>query len=466
MDEYSGVLEPLDTNSMCLGGIGSVGSPSVSIKKENTPFEFRGENIETSHVHTPLKWRTQRDEFVFNSNSTPIGNEYEGNGNSGANKSYFGSHLGHRGRKSGLGHGHGHGPGQGHRRRLKFSMAGAGPHAAKSYPSLQSQVSKLDLLDNDKLTSFPIVPPREPVSSKNQKHPTNEYQMKIHSTERRISLNPTVTDTLDPSFDQNELFLIEDYIPRDVGTGSSEDGRMSCKRVSISDLKSKYYKRKQLDALPLRLKKSKAHLPNVSESHCEDINVLGNIMQPSLHMHQEQDQYLNEMVLASNLKHCVICEKPLYELSSHLHETGREYQEIVCLGCTSKYEEAARLLEDYEFETTLDETFDTGNTDSMDSIDFREQPEVLVNNIPRSEKADQFSSQLINTLQLVQRNTESTLSSSKTSLKSVRPFVDISTKIWYHEAKRKLRWRWRVSGLLPKFLTESFKSTHSKTSSS
>ena len=138
----------------------------------------------------------------------------------------------------------------------------------------------------------------------------------------------------------------------------------------------------------------------------------------------------------------------------------------MCLGCTSKYEEAARLLEDYEFETTLDETFDTGNTDSMDSIDFREQPEVLVNNIPRSEKADQFSSQLINTLQLVQRNTESTLSSSKTSLKSVRPFVDISTKIWYHEAKRKLRWRWRVSGLLPKFLTESFKSTHSKTSSS
>ena len=446
MEELSRILEPLDTNSLSISGIHSVSADTVlSAKKESVSFDVGRDKEwhkpQETLDHTPLKWRVQRDEFIFNSNSTPS--------RPGADDGIrFPKRDSSRKRT------------MGQRRRLVLS--GAGPQNMKSHSSLQTQMSKLDLLDDNRLTSFPIVPPPEPVVTKNCRHPTNEYRMKIYSQERRISLNPRSHEIHDNSTNENELFLIEDYIPRETVAEINENVLHSgCKRVSISDLKSKYYKRKQLDHLPLRLKKSTAILPEVSEVTNESINVLGDIMQPKEFLNQ--DHYLRDIVVASNLKHCVICEKPLYELSSRLHEMGKDYQEIVCLGCTSKYEEAARLLEDYEFETTLDDTIDTGRNDSMDSMDFIEPTEVLGEPSAKRRKENQFSSQLINTLQVVQSKTD--------MIKLANPFkqsslslIDVNTQLWFHTAKKKLRWRWRVSGLLPKFLTSSFKpsSSHGK----
>lgn len=430
MEDHSRVLEPLDTNSLSLSGIHSMVSSSgdtvTSTRKEYTPFEFGKDWIKAvSSDHTPLKWKTQLDEFTFNSNSTPVRSGHV------ANAQYENLNIKDNSRKRRAGH----------QRRLLLS--GAGPHQGKNPSLLKNQVSKLDLLDNDKLTSFPIAPPLESVASRNEKHPTNEYRMKIYSADRRVSLNPTI-QTGQESVDGNELFLIEDYIPRvfDDENGSALNG----KRVSISDLKSKYYKRKHKhkDSLPLRLKNS----TSVLATHNEEINVLGEIIRPT--KSTEQDQYLSNLMVGSSLKHCVICEKPLYELSSRLHDTGKDYREIVCLGCTSRYEEAAALLEEYEFESTVDDSIDN----SVNSIDFQDPPEILVERSNKRLKTNQFSSQLIRTLQIVQLQ-DGPRTSNLSQHNNIQSGIDPKIKDWFLDAKRKLRWRWRMSGLLPKFLTSS-----------
>ncbi|CDO92855.1 unnamed protein product [Kluyveromyces dobzhanskii CBS 2104] len=442
MEDRSRVLEPLDTNSLSFSGIHSIETDTMlSNKKQGSPFDFCADKewmkAEGNLDNTPLKWRSQRDEFIFNSNSTPSRPGIHDN-----------AQLPVRdiGRKRNTGQ----------RRRLVLS--GAGPQVSKSHSSLQAQTSKLDLLDDNKFTSFPIAPPPECVLTRNNRHPTNEYRMKIHSQERRISLNPRINNTSDDDTNPNELFLIEDYIPRETTSNTGEASPIyGCKRVSISDLKSKYYKRKQLDHLPLRLKKSSALLPELPEVADKNINILGHIMQPKELV--SQDHYLSDILATSNLKHCVICEKPLYELSSRLYEMEKDYQEIVCLGCTSRYEEAARVLEDYEFETTFD---DTGRNDSMNSMDFADTAEILVEP-SKKRKENQFSSHLIDTLQVAQNKSDLTVI-TRAPQKGPLSFIDMNTKLWFHEAKKKLRWRWRVSGLLPKFLTQTFQQSTNRES--
>ncbi|CAI4959464.1 CFC_HP_G0070150.mRNA.1.CDS.1 [Saccharomyces cerevisiae] len=55
------------------------------------------------------------------------------------------------------------------------------------------------------------------------------------------------------------------------------------------------------------------------------------------------------------LRKCVICEKALYEISSRLLNSGY-YKEIVCEQCTVRYEEAAKIFENCEFESSMDES--------------------------------------------------------------------------------------------------------------
>lgn len=430
MQEQLRILEPLDTNSMSLSGFHSVvssGNDTDSFTvRDITPLKHGKELLKTlGNEHTPLKWKSQRDEFVFDSNSTPAKTNQRFLGmNSGENRGLDGT----RKRK------------QGQQRRLMLSGAHGMSTTCNSRSALRNHVSKLDLLDDNKITSFPIVPPREAEPSRIRQL-TNEYRMNVHCLDRRISLNPRVPDGSE-AIDSNELFLIEDYIPRGDETALKGNN----KRVSVSDLKSKYYKRKHRDNLPLRLKESNTAL----SAQAKEVEVLGQIIQPP--EMGDQDQYLSNLMVQTSLKHCVICEKPLYELSSRLHDTGKDFQEIVCFGCTSKYEEVAKLLEDYELESTFEDSIDSSRNDSMNSMDFRDPAEVIVSNTNKRLKANNFSSQLIKTLQVVQ------LQDLHQSLNLVKePFasslVDPKTREWFSQAKKKLRWRWRVSGLLPRFLT-------------
>ncbi|AET40029.1 Gpr1p Ecym_5264 [Eremothecium cymbalariae DBVPG len=192
---------------------------------------------------------------------------------------------------------------------------------------------------------------------------------------------------------------------------------------------------------------------NTMVDNIED--VLCDMIKPTESAIVFSDKYLSDLPIKHQLKCCVICEKPLYELSA-LIPPGRNFQEIVCGGCSVKYENASKILEDYEFEGTLASMDDANN--SIDS-GFDEVPEVIVENRNKRQKTSNFSNQLITRLHLQSQQLVAPSSSHSFPMHSFEDnikgkLLDPNTKTWLLEARHKLRWRWRVSGLLPRFLSK------------
>lgn len=130
----------------------------------------------------------------------------------------------------------------------------------------------------------------------------------------------------------------------------------------------------------------------------------------------------------SRLKSCVICETPLYDISSHCGDAG--FVEFVCCNCTEKYETLSKLLE------TFDEAVSCLHTIPEDVEDIEE---ALAQPALKKQKNDEFSQTLLDGLKK-QLNGE------------IGATMDRTSALWLLEAKKKLRWRWRISGLLPRFL--------------
>ncbi|SCW00211.1 LAFE_0B11892g1_1 [Lachancea fermentati] len=393
---------------------------------------------------TPMRWQACKAEFHFDSNSTP---------SKGSIAPY--ENPTHKLMRK--------------RRIMRNTLSGAKPRLRST---LSESTSKLDLLDDRNLTSFPIPPPVE-IQEKHSKYPVNEIKIRVHADNRRISFNPKSPSSVENS-SEHPIVLVEDYISQDLPRHKS-----SKKMVSVSDLKTKICKRND-SKLPIKLRNyrklsttssltltphlcnddSFANMGMIDES-TEEENVeresatTGSTVVPALehileyvmksNKSEGQDEYLQASGIAQKIKQCVICEKSLYEISSLIE--GKDYREIVCGSCTVKYEETAKLLEDYEFETSCDSVDDTRNF-SIDSSDFMEEPEVVVENTSKRLKTNQFSSHLINRLHLQLQDNQS----EDYSFHHHPKIVDSSTMVWFLEAKRKLRWKWRVSGLLPQFL--------------
>ncbi|SCU86097.1 LADA_0D12244g1_1 [Lachancea dasiensis] len=392
--------------------------------------------------NTPMKWQTVQREFQFDSNSTP-------------SKPNLGDTVEDPARKL-----------LRKRRVTRNNLSGAKPRLRSA---LHESTTKLDLLDENKFTSFPIPPPiEENLHHKIPTNTTNEVQIRIHADNRRFSVDPRHNNG-----DHNScqpIVLVEDYIPEDP-----KRLKFARSRVSISDLKSKVTKN-QSSRLPLKLKTHRtlsttssltltphikdddsfANMGMIDEAPCRlqgdgystksDNTVVTNmehILGDVIKHKDDRDEYLQTLNLEHKIRGCVICEKPLYEISSLLE--GRHFREIVCSSCTRKYEETAKLLEDYEFETstdTISESVDSRNM-SIESEDLMEETEQVVVPAKRHKTSNQFSPHLINRLHLqlqLQSETEATNNT-----------VDSKTMIWFLEAKKKLRWKWRVSGLLPQF---------------
>ncbi|SCV01923.1 LAME_0G19394g1_1 [Lachancea meyersii CBS 8951] len=396
---------------------------------------------------TPVKWQAAHREFQFNSNSTP-------------SKPTASDPLEDPARKL-----------LRKRRVARSTLSGATPRFRSN---LQESTTKLDLLDDQKLTSLPIPPPVE--ECRNRKVPynlTNEAQLRIHADNRRFSVDPRRAQQSD-SDDSNEsrppIVLVEDYIP-----DNSKRLKFAKSKVSISDLKAKVHESK-LSKLPIKYRTNRllsttssltltphvketdpfANMGMIEESSSlqgtdrhsarsdrtavTDIEqILGAIMKRN----DDNDRYLQSLDFEHKVKGCVICEKPLHEISSLIE--GRHFREIVCSCCTLKYEETAKLLEDYEFDTSSDSINNSQDYSMGSEGSLREAQEALPMNFKRH-NTGQFSSHLINRLQLQLQLQH------KTGPHSDNKVVDSKTMIWFIEAKRKLRWRWGASGLLPQFL--------------
>ncbi|SCU91057.1 LAFA_0F01618g1_1 [Lachancea sp. 'fantastica'] len=396
---------------------------------------------------TPVKWQASHKEFHFNSNSTPSKSSSTDAFEDPARKLM---------RK---------------RRVARSNLSGAKP---RLHSNLKASTTKLDLLDDHKLTSLPIPHPlEEPSHHKTPRNLTHEAQIRIHADNRRFSVDPKLVKQDCDGTDHEEchppIVLVEDYIPDD-----SRRLKFARSKVSISDLKSKVSKSKSPN-LPIKHRtkrtisatSSLTLTPHVRDG--DSVVNMGMIEEDSFLLRADQrsaksdktavadieeflgavikhnddkDMYLQSLNVENKVKGCVICEKPLYEISSLIE--GRPFREIVCSSCTVKYEETAKLLEDYEFDTSTDSA-NNSHDFSMESEGWAGEADEALPLDTKRHKTGQFSSNLISRLQtqLKQRGGPGPSNNN---------VVDSKTMIWFIEAKRKLRWRWGASGLFPQFL--------------
>ncbi|QLL34372.1 hypothetical protein HG536_0G02330 [Torulaspora globosa] len=439
---HSRILEPIDPNSVSLISSSSGSNLYSGIQDEtsHSPFRTPGSpSVVDSEGALTAKWQFDRKEFEFKSNSTP-------------SRSIDPQHQKIL-----------------HVRKRRSQLMGAKPRVPSK---LHHSTSKLDLLDKEKLTSFPIPPPRGSQPSQNVKrlklNPINE--IRIHNTkeDRRISYGfpgkrgPLQEEEGDED-DSNEhpIVLVEDYIPIEEWSRGNAAG----KRLSLSNLRSKMSKRSDMH-LPVRLintsRKECSKTPSSSVTlipHILDDNFMHEDSVCSLqengaqtlslrddeavsssfqHMirslikneeKEDSDEYLSGLRLNSSLKKCVVCEKPLYEISSILGEASH-FKEIVCDKCTERYEEAAKIFEDYEFETSLDSSHDSSlnSLEGAVQLSHTENPEQQVTSFTAQQRT-RFSNELIRRLQL---------QSSGVSTPQRKDNLDNGLLLWFMEAKKRI----------------------------
>ena len=243
----------------------------------------------------------------------------------------------------------------------------------------------------------------------------------------------------DPDDDEEEgqppLVLVEDYIPtneeesdgtrrqrgtdgddghhknsKDGGSGSNEVKRHGArKQVSISDLRGKLEKRND-SHIPLRLKKKAASAIGGDKKEQQRVSksvrsMVEELMNANNLRDDSGDNYLSNFKIKIKLKKCVVCEKPLYELSSMILNKGN-YKELVCEDCTAKYEQAVRIFENCEFESTV-EDIDTSNNSCSSSF---------ISDLDSADEATEMNDSRGSVVMMPQRNGSSGVSSSCTAI--------------------------------------------------
>jgi hypothetical protein len=355
---------------------------------------------------------------------------------------------------------------------------------------LNNKASRLDILDHSQLTSFPLAPP-----------PPKKSDDYISRSPEINAIEPSDSRPTSSYFELDPIVLVEDYIKRQ---------RIARKKLSVFDLKNSM---KNLDVniaddgeqgngeinyisrcrtilsntppnprtssdctdetkVPDQylLTENTVHrydhedvfesllTPRTSSTECFTIptSQVSFISQSSLHtlktsshepisgaatlkLSEHSVQAIPEFSLndtRQSLKYCIICETPLYDLSSHLSPNDK-YVEFVCSECTEKYEALSKLVDDFDEQMSGCRTLPR-NIENIEEALSRPLMKRKHNAVDFG-----FSMDLITKLQRHLEDKDSRFSSG---------FGTSKEQIWLMEAKRKLRWRWRINGLLPRFL--------------
>lgn len=338
----------------------------------------------------------------------------------------------------------------------------------KAIPPIQrvmrTKKSRLDMLDHSQLTSFPLAPPPSSSEKVTERLKSPEINAKEFPTARPDS----------QLFEIDPIVLVEDYIKiKQLGRRklSVVDLKTSLKtfetvdpdelpkgpnyltkaRSILSELstasQSSQLSSSQPDSLLLTkcsieqesLATTDYYSAKTSQSLSTACSIHTNVSDaPTLKLTDSHELTLGEfsMPSSSSLKYCVICETPLYELSSLLTQDSN-FAEFVCSNCTERYEMLSHLVEN--FDQSISEMRTIPEDASMDDI------EKLLSQPAQKKSKNEFSNLLMNRLQ------------NQLEHKQVprRQVIDRKQALWLLEAKKKLRWRWRISGLIPQFLRKS-----------
>lgn len=335
-----------------------------------------------------------------------------------------------------------------------------------NFPKLSTQPSKLDLIDDTTLTSLPLPPPppikkvRDSISSGRKdstsihtldsliSHATTTIDQPVDVTHEIDEDFDDTTNYYDDTFDEYEdpIILIEDYVD---GSGD----KFIEKKKSLANFKQKIFNKSmiQFNQYLSNEKSTNSNLKN-----WEDI--------------------FGKIPGGDKLKYCDICEKPLYEISSIINNNSMNklaqkklrqlYTEFICWDCIEIYEQFFNEFQwqddDESSSTTLSKSIslpkinnlsissfnfnDEGNKNKHDNLInvFKSIQEKYINEIDqpltkRSRNNSNFSDNLMNQL----HNLNDSANDDRTR------FHKIIDESWITNLQYKLRWRWRLNGLVP-----------------
>lgn len=160
-------------------------------------------------------------------------------------------------------------------------------------------------------------------------------------------------------------------------------------------------------------------------------------------LHEDLEQIFGTLPGKNLLKHCEICDKPLYEISSLINNKSSVnpkldmFNEFICSECIVVYEEFLTQLYSEEFETEvgLPELKNLKLLNMFKTIQLRSNPRKISNN-------------LISRLKFL----------NSTAITS--ELHDLNEINWLKSLQNKLRWRWRLNGLVPALSKKSTASNH------
>lgn len=488
------VFEPLDCNSFVSATPNSTHLSKLSVQTPTTssfiriPYERDQTALENQSGSELLRWKYDQREFMFNSNSTPSKNS-----NSQTEKYEFPITEKLVKNKN---------PGC---KRRTNQLIGAKP----SRPSgLQNVTSKLELLDETHFTSLPIPAPKGTKidnsailsdiiddnsddiitaddsgilpSKRSFRTPANEIKVHNNGNKRYISYkysnrypereSSPSEQMISSGKDTHPIVIVEDYLLSDSERSFTESTRKRKRynsnsdglkpKLSLHNLKTKI-RSSNTDHLPVKKKVHYLKECSTVDSSTNEENEAGsskcikevlNEFLPPKSNSADCDLYISNLLSkgTNELKRCVICEKILYEVSSLLYKEN-DFKELVCGSCTEKYETIAKLLEGCELESTFEYSLDSSSFEenTLDSSLIQSSHTVCREVTPPHNSSlqlmrrDSFSEDLIKALQ-----SQLIKNSKQIPENSIFPNKALS---WFIDARRKLRWRWRVSGLLPEF---------------
>lgn len=286
--------------------------------------------------------------------------------------------------------------------------------------------SKMDLVDHTTLTSLPLPPPPArsrlkrgrlaPVCQTTSKSlcrdPSGSLEETLHEETEIADLTIT-SEYLDETFEESEdlIVLVEDYM------ASHDVGQQVDRKKSLLSFKKR---------------------------HNEDRSSLESSCPPSKRFERTESKDTEDLEAifgripgTDRLKHCCLCDRPLYEISSILgnsesvrrgnSKSTQLCDEFVCWDCVDVYEQFLTELSESEAQ---DEQAKVHSTNRLLGI-FTNINDLY--NAPSAGNVKTFSNGLIDKLHHL---------SDVASPEEKEP-------AWLTALKYKLRWRWRLNGLLP-----------------
>lgn len=346
---------------------------------------------------------------------------------------------------------------------------------------LRHQPSKLDLIDDTTLTSLPLPPP--PPKPKHRALSLDTASVRSESPPLGATLADDLHSTeVDDTFEESEdpIVLVEDYMTKEAGEDVQKNapGPPFLRHMDRKQLLANFKLRLQSknfsfgDTPTSGISMSAPAVPTMSNKRAISEEIVPERPFPgTLSTVENWEAIFGRIPGSDQLKHCDLCEKPLYEISSLINDTNEKndhhhnmqtstaaslnhlYTEFICWDCIESYEEFFNELYENELETDHQQTrkdsaVSSGSTEKLvgifqsikDKYDTAGQPPKKIS------KKTSFSDNLMDKLHYL-NNMSTSFSFNLASLRApVRHKVD---NRWVRNLQDKLRWRWRFQGLIP-----------------